>query len=88
MNRLRRVPVPFVVGLTLLAAACGGGGGGSTPPVQTDKALVWGSGTWGAQRWSATLPVTLAADDTTSSSPSPSATTSSTDDLARSETRR
>jgi len=76
------------VGLTLLAAACGGGGGGSTPPVQTDKALVWGSGTWGQQRWSATLPVTLAADDTSSSATPTPSTIPSTDDLARSETRR
>lgn len=87
MTRIRTARPSLAMGLLLLAAACGGGGGGSNPPAQIGKALVWGSGTWGAQRWSATLPVTLAADDTPSS-PSPSSTTSSTDDLARSETRR
>lgn len=57
-----RPRAPFALGLTLLLAACGGGGGGSTPPAQTGTALVWGSGKWGSDRWSATLPARLDPD--------------------------
>tara|TARA_R110002072_G_scaffold273219_2_gene433721 strand:- start:35670 stop:35933 length:264 start_codon:yes stop_codon:yes gene_type:complete len=40
----------------LVLTACGGGGGDDAPPAQPApaNALVWGSGTWGTNQWSAT----------------------------------
>lgn len=62
MPRARSIPVALCV-LSLLAA-CGGGGGGSSPPATPTPtppaALVWGTGKWGTNQWSAaSAPVLL-----------------------------
>ncbi|MFY9343634.1 MAG: hypothetical protein WAT39_14150 [Planctomycetota bacterium] len=65
-----------LLGLLLAACGGGGGGGGSTPPVTptpTSKALVWGTGIWGTNEWSATAPARLEPDPTTTASPSSTA---------------
>lgn len=75
LSRSRTAPATKVaVGLLALLAACGGGGGGSTPPVTPGtNALIWGSGTWGSQQWSATANAQLATE--TPASPASNPTT-------------
>jgi hypothetical protein len=73
------------VGLLALFAACGGGGGGGSPPPVTpsSKALIWGSGTWGSQQWSATANAQLATEAPASSSSNPTTTDLVSQEISR-----
>ncbi|MFT7536769.1 MAG: hypothetical protein ACI85K_002723 [Hyphomicrobiaceae bacterium] len=71
-NRSGAAQISLCTAVLLLVAACGGGGGGDAPPVTPDptpsKALVWGTGTWGSNQWSASSsPVELAPSNRPSS---------------------